>query len=1484
MKTILRMQSLALLLLVAAMPTLEGADVSGIINKYAKVVEITRCGVRLAPGSPSFYPGDVVLIIQMKGGQIDFSNTASFGAVTSLSCAGNHELATIKYILNDEVGFNHSLLYSYNPNEGCVQIVSVPSYPSATVTGDLHAQPWNGSTGGVIALQSTGDLVLNADISANGAGFAGGSGDNGYIGDNCTDPNWYSQTGTGNNAMKGEGICVVPSTYGAGRGAPANGGGGGNMHNAGGGGGGLAGAGGKGGNEWLTCGATPLGGIGGRKMVFNPGNPRVYLGGGGGKGQQNQGGGTDGKNGGGIIYIAANRILGAGREISADGDDVTLEAWDDGAGGGGAGGTVLINCIDFPSPVNISARGGKGGNTAQAGTCVGPGGGGGGGVVWFKGASAPSNVACNVTGGNPGILTLGVPGDCENTPYGAEAGENGSVLLGLSVRESDLSPNTITFSEPEIDFGVIVCSEYIDKSIVIYNSSDFSANISKIETQYQGHFSAFPGSAVISGHGSQNINIRFTGKATGPLRDTIFLYSDDLCVSPLKIPVKGDYKPIIYSTSAEIDFGVLCEDSALVAEAVLTNHSLFNSLFSANIVAGKYFELPGNDLSTPVASNESRKIKVRYKGGAGPGVHTETLVFADSCGAEKRITVKVAVSGLKINKKKDVSVCKGSGQFQLSGDYFDVSGGVGKLEYKWSPGNELSDANAEYPTILNPRNMTFTLEVSDSLGCRASMLLTVVVKDGPQLTFEPASLDFGDIYFCKDSKELELKIINIGTTAANVLPGISGADFTIVNPGEKNIQQGDTLSLIVRFDRLLGASGEILGVLKLTDRDCGEYSIALRARLADAEFSYTDSLDLGKIEACEDSAYVWAYINNESKTDELKLGKAFFDRPGPFSTVLETGMGTIVPTEWRFGFAILLTRGAAGIYESVLNIPFEYGDCKDTIRIYVRGEIIPGVEADWTKSLEFEMIPGCDSFAVKRIMIKNIGSSRIDSIRPFNPPIFEFERKAEFDSGLETGDSVEFDVKLIPPDFGVIVGIIRISLFANGCERVIEIPFTGGKGRFEIVCDREIDFGTIADCQERPFLNKLDLMINSFVPCTIKSISTGGDMKLGENFFIDLAPGQDIPLGVNNEYGCEFRPLKAGDFSGYVEITLSVCDSVIRIPVRGSLKQFEVSAPDRSLDFGSLEVNEAGNLIARFINTGEMDAQIRSVYIPQAPFSIINVEPAPPCAIGPGDTLSVTCGFVSAVAGSFADSVKLISEPCALELTTKLLARVSHINGDIVVEAGRDSAAPGEKAIIPLKLFAGSSASNELYRYRATLKFNKTLLCPEFASVKDSTCPESRRCVIQGETRLVDTTLKELIFTAALGDREFTPIEIEEFEFVNAGDIPVETRDGLFTLLGICREGGARLVNPGSRLEAPIVKPNPAYGDVEITFRPVERGMTTLNIYDAFGRLHKTLYQGNPELKNTIIRTTVDDLPQGVYLVEFQTPTRRLAVKLVVAD
>jgi len=437
-------------------------------------------------GSTPIASGDVLLIIQMQGAQIKSTNNSNYGGNAGNGSgylnnsnlqAGNMEyvMATNSVALTGgTLNLASGLVNSYQntpfgtDGQYTYQIIRVPAYYNIQLGNTISPPRWDGVSGGVLVLYAVNKILLNSQsVDASGLGFRGGGGRS-FNGAGSGSSSDYITTSVSNaNGSKGEGIAGTPKylnhnnafldvsgtegypngSYG--RGAPGNAGGGGtdgnpannNDENTGGGGGGNGGTGGNGGNAWSS--ATPSGGKPG--AVFAQASPsRLVMGGGGGAGTTNNGTGTPGSgfassgaSGGGIIILVANSIVGPGN-IKSNGITANSSVVNDGTGGGGAGGSILIySNTGTLTNVTVSAKGGNGGSNELAGgptgPAHGPGGGGGGGIIY---SNTTLSATSTVAGGSNGT-TSG-----NTNSYGATAGVAG--ILSSTTTQTQLPTFPLT--------------------------------------------------------------------------------------------------------------------------------------------------------------------------------------------------------------------------------------------------------------------------------------------------------------------------------------------------------------------------------------------------------------------------------------------------------------------------------------------------------------------------------------------------------------------------------------------------------------------------------------------------------------------------------------------------------------------------------------------------------------------------------------------------------------------------------------------------------------------------------------------------------------------------------------------------------------------------------------------------------------------------------------------------------------------------------
>ncbi|MGB2642846.1 MAG: C25 family cysteine peptidase [Candidatus Acidiferrum sp.] len=254
--------------LVCATPGNDGSPsnpITGVVNAYyppsgTGTVAAGATSIALGPAATngaqtSINTGDLVLIIQMQGAQINSTNTTSYGdgipgdpfGSTSLGSTGVFEFVTATNSVVTAAaggtltfigtGANNGLLNTYisavaSSSQGAqtFQVIRVPQYSSVTLgsgsTTVYPAMAWNGATGGVLALDVATQLTLGGgSVVLDGYGFRGGGalterGITGFLKTDTVDasptalPNLSGggdpPTGGGAGGGKGEGIAGTP--------------------------------------------------------------------------------------------------------------------------------------------------------------------------------------------------------------------------------------------------------------------------------------------------------------------------------------------------------------------------------------------------------------------------------------------------------------------------------------------------------------------------------------------------------------------------------------------------------------------------------------------------------------------------------------------------------------------------------------------------------------------------------------------------------------------------------------------------------------------------------------------------------------------------------------------------------------------------------------------------------------------------------------------------------------------------------------------------------------------------------------------------------------------------------------------------------------------------------------------------------------------------------------------------------------------------
>lgn len=699
--------------------------------------------------SSSLAAGDLIMIIQVQGATIDDANQfiQGWGAILNYNTCGNYEFAQVKRVPNaTTIDLDCELQNSYS-QAGKTMIVRVPRFNTLTVnSGDtIKADAWNGSIGGIVAIEVLGTTTINGSISSNGVGFRGGQTENNSLFGGLRYADGNAQEG----AEKGEGIGGSQTDYDAlsgryCRGAAANGGGGGNGHNSGGAGGANAGdlaLWNKGiGNPDVSTANFITAWTRDTNITLLNADPTLITSSGGGRGgyshcSSNQNAINIGPNsgswsgdqrrdngglGGRPLDYSTGKIFMGGAGGAGDANDIHA-----GAGGNGAG-IVFLKTYD-----NISGIGSIDANGNDGGDCSGPtpapmfdysgkdaaGGGGAGGTIIVQTTGSVNSITLNANGGKGGdqIMTAGTFGSIQEAegPGGGGGGGYVAISAGSPTINVNGGINGTTNSPLLTEFppnGATMGGVGLDNGSI--NSFDLTANGTSIcpntSTTLNANISgSAPGGALIEWYDAEfDGNLLQTGSSfTTPVLSVNTTYYVKTCPGDFTIAVDVTINacgtPPIASFSASDS--TICEGDCIS----------FTDL-STNTPSGWTWYFFGADSTTSSLQNPSN---ICY---SSAGSFDVALVASNPSGSDSLFMAGfITVSALPtIITTPDTAIC--------IGDTLNLTASGGNT-YTWDNGLG-SGANQTVAPVINT---TYEVIVTTINGCVDSAEVDVTINSLP---------------------------------------------------------------------------------------------------------------------------------------------------------------------------------------------------------------------------------------------------------------------------------------------------------------------------------------------------------------------------------------------------------------------------------------------------------------------------------------------------------------------------------------------------------------------------------------------------------------------------------------------------------------------------------------------------------------------------------------------------------------------------------
>lgn len=373
-------------------------------------------------------------------------------------------------------------------------------------------------------------------------------------------------------------------------------------------------------------------------------------------------------------------------------------------------------------------------------------------------------------------------------------------------------------------------------------------------------------------------------------------------------------------------------------------------------------------------------------------------------------------------------------------------------------------------------------------------------------------------------------------------------------------------------------------------------------------------------------------------------------------------------------------------------------------------------------------------------------------------------------------------------------------------------------------------------------------------------------------------------IAVADNKSCEFRfiPNRVGIHNATINIITQA--DTLRYSIQGEGVQPRLQILTKLLDFGKIEIGKENTFqdTALLKNLSGFDITVNDVvHLGPDTTQFDIISGGGKFTITPGEERKLTVKFKPKYGGRTSGQLGFVYSGVGSPSVAQLFGQ--GIGGSVTIS--NDSAYAGENRILKLVMdkVKPEGIAAIAPNFEAKIRFQRTIL----ATLNNNDwfiSGDSIYLTIKGK---IGTSLElaQIPVVAGLGNVESTNIDIIDIflkdDFGNRVDYDFETQSGFFKLLGICNEGGTRLINPDGKAVLMSISPNPSDGNVTIDLNLIEKGNTSLKIYNSTGEIVYELkfeeFSGNKILN---IETTY--LSTGLYFVSLQTPTINKLEQLII--
>ncbi|MBI5648251.1 MAG: choice-of-anchor D domain-containing protein [Ignavibacteriae bacterium] len=713
-------------------------------------------------------------------------------------------------------------------------------------------------------------------------------------------------------------------------------------------------------------------------------------------------------------------------------------------------------------------------------------------------------------------------------------------------------------------------------------------------------------------------------------------------------------------------------------------------------------------------------------------------------------------------------------------------------------------------------------------------------KDSAGFFALPDTIDTGELYACTLPAVFSIELTNAGTVNLRIdsldaaFTGSMQLEPTLPHPllaGEI-----DTLTLSLRPGQLGPFVGRlILGAPTCDVRD----TIVLTGSLVATRPVLTPDPVAFGFTTVGDTSQQAASLRNPTRApmtiDTITIDNTEFFITSPTAFPLVIPPLDSIPVSLSFA---PVTEGTAFARLTA----YSSAPCADTVQVGVRGSAArkPAIAF---RGGEFETLLCPDRlFTDSIVVLRNTGGVAllVSNMDIRGTHAGDFSILTSTTGTIAPGDSMTVRIRFEPKGTGLRTATLRVTNNSSQLPQ-LDISLVGRKDSAGFVIDPpSIDAGVVHVC-DLPVIRKVVFRNTGTVPLSIDLVA--GSLPAFAR--IENPP----PLSLRNndtlEVFVRFLPTQFGPAAGVARFSASPCGETAALALALVYEPSTPLARPAPVDFGSLGVGVRQTRRTYVVNPASVPMRVTTLdLLPLPGPTLRRVQPATlPATIAGRDSLLVEYEYAPTADELITATLHVVTDlPCTDSV--RLAVRATGVGALSLITLPTLSAEIGTRVRIPVTLATSSNlALTSTHSPRAQIVWNRSMLWPISVNANAGTATmtsqaEGDSLVVTVDVQQTGTpangALAEIECLVLLGTNDSTALTLRSFAWT-AGTAAVQTSNGVFTALGICDQGGQRLMSMSNLVKLFGNTPNPFNPETVIEYELPDEMYADLRVFDGLG-------------------------------------------------